>query len=43
MFEGGHQLTCRMLIVNRFYRDVPPSFMPKKEGEDAQTLGGTDG
>ena len=42
MFEGGHRLTCRMLIVNRFYRDVPPSFMPKKEGEEPQTLGGSD-
>lgn len=42
VFEGGFQLACRMLIVNRFYKDVPPSFMPKPEGEEAQTLGGSD-
>lgn len=42
VFEGGFQLTCRMLIVNRFYKDVPPSFMPKPEGEEPQVLGDTD-
>ncbi len=41
-FEGGHQLSARMLIVNRFYKSVHPSFIPKPEGEEAQTLGGTD-
>lgn len=43
VFEGGWQLRCRMLVVNRFYKDVPPSFMPKAEGKDAQVIGGTDG
>jgi hypothetical protein len=42
VFEGGFRLTARMLIVNRFYKSVSPSFMPKKEGEEAQTLGGSD-
>jgi hypothetical protein len=42
VFEGGFRLTCRMLITTRFYKSVPPSFMPKKEGEEAQTLGGSD-
>jgi hypothetical protein len=42
VFEGGFQLAARMLIVNRFYKSVSPSFMPKPEGEEAQTLGGTD-
>jgi hypothetical protein len=42
LFEGGYQLTCRMLIVNRFYKSVSPPFIPKPEGEEAQTLGGTD-
>jgi hypothetical protein len=42
VFEGGFQLACRMLIVNRFYKSVPPSFMPKPEGEEAKTLGGSD-
>lgn len=42
LFEGGHQLSARMLIVNRFYKDVPPSFMPKPQGEEAQILGGID-
>ena len=37
-----HQLHCRMLVVNRFYRDVPPSFRPKPQGEEAQIFGGTD-
>lgn len=41
-FEGGYQLSARMLVVNRFYRDVPPPFMPKPEGEDAREFGGTD-
>lgn len=40
--EGLWQLYCRLLIVNRFYRDVPPSFIPKPQGEDAKILGGTD-
>lgn len=41
-FEGGHQLSARMLIVNRFYKDVPPSFIPKPEGEESKILGGSD-
>ncbi len=41
-FEGWQQLSCRMLIVNRFYKSVPPSFLPKPEGAAAQILGGTD-
>lgn len=41
-FEGGFQLTARMLIVNQhpYYNSVEPSFMPK-DG-DTQVLGGTD-
>lgn len=42
VFEGGFRLTCRMLVVNRFYKSVAPSFMPKKEGEDVRVLGGSD-
>lgn len=42
-FEGGYHLSARMLIVNRFYKSVHPSFMPKPEGGEPQTLGGTDG
>ena len=41
-FEGDYILSARLLIVNRFYKDVPPSFMPKPEGEEPQVLGGTD-
>lgn len=42
-FEGGYQLSTRMLVVNRFYHSVLPPFMPKPEGEDAREFGGTDG
>jgi len=43
-FEGGVQLTARMLIVNRhpYYNSVQPPFMPKPEGEEPQVLGGSD-
>jgi len=42
-FEGDWLLSARMLIVNRFYKGVPPSFRPKPEGEEPQVWGGTDG
>lgn len=35
-------LRARLIVLNRFYRNVPPSFMPKPEGDEPQMFGGTD-
>ncbi len=41
-FEGGYQLTARLLVVNRFYHSVLPPFIPKPEGGVTPFFGGTD-